>query len=144
MKRWLWLGLLLAAPLSSPLACGGDGCLRNSDCASDYVCRAGRCELETPPDSESGGEGSDDTTQTPNGGASGGSETSGGSGTSAGRAGGAGSAGVPSVAGSESGEAGHAAASGGSEGEGGAAGEGDRSGGAAGEAGAPTSLGGAP
>ena len=54
MKRWIWLMFALGAPLSSPLACGGDGCLRNSDSPSDQTCRVGKCELKELPGGEGG------------------------------------------------------------------------------------------
>ena len=40
MKRWALVLVLFATPLSSPMACGGDGCLRNSDCHADQMCDA--------------------------------------------------------------------------------------------------------
>ena len=49
MKRWFWLALALAMPFSTQISCGGDGCIRNSDCSSDKTCNAGRCELTNPP-----------------------------------------------------------------------------------------------
>jgi hypothetical protein len=138
MKRWLWLSLVLAAPLSSPLGCGGDGCLRNSDCASDYVCRAGRCELETPPASEDGGEGA--TELTPSGGSSAGNEANGGNAGSAGKAGSTAGAGKAN-AGGEHASAGQPAELDG--GAGGAGGAGGQASAAAGEGGG-ASFGGAP
>lgn len=120
MKRFVWLALGLAAPLSSPLGCGGDGCLRNSDCSSDYVCRAGLCELENPP-GENGGESGDDTT--PTAGSSAGTQASGG------RPGAGGSAGKASVAGSSMSDAGEPALVVGEGGEGGAGGNSTSAGG---------------
>jgi hypothetical protein len=123
MKRWAWLLLALAAPLHWPLACGGDGCLRNTDCAADYVCRVGRCELEALP-AESGGENSDAASS---GGSSGGSNPSGGHAGNGGR-----STESGGVSGNP-GQAGHA--------DGGAAGSTEA--GAAGAAGADAAFGGA-
>jgi hypothetical protein len=56
MKRWALLLVVFATPWSSPLGCGGDGCLRNSDCAADEVCSAGSCAPETPAPAAGGGE----------------------------------------------------------------------------------------
>src|SRR5687768_2302630 len=81
MKRWAWLLFALGMPLSSPLACAGDGCLRSSDCRSDQVCRAGKCELRELPLGE-GGAGEDPTTGgTTSGGGSGKGGVSGSSGS---------------------------------------------------------------
>jgi len=65
MKRWLWLSVTLLMPFSTPVSCGGDGCLRNSDCSTDKTCRAGHCELINPPAPlGNGGEGGEDSTPT--------------------------------------------------------------------------------
>ena len=56
MKRWALLLFAFATPWSSPLGCGGDGCLRNSDCATDEVCSAGSCTPEIPAPVAAGGE----------------------------------------------------------------------------------------
>jgi hypothetical protein len=56
MTRWALLLVVFATPLSSPLGCGGDGCLRNSDCSADEVCSVGSCVAETPVSVAVGGE----------------------------------------------------------------------------------------
>lgn len=137
MKRWIWLLFALGMPLSSPLACGGDGCLRNSDCPSDQTCRVGRCELKELPGGE-GGAGEEPS-------AGRGGVTSGGATNRAGTPGSGGvvSGGSSGSAGTESpGGAGGATIEdgGASNVEGGAAGSGESSAGAASDAGA--SLGG--
>jgi hypothetical protein len=59
MKRWpLVVFLLLATPVSSQVGCGGDGCLRNSDCSSDMMCSDGECVSRELP-AASGGDGGD-------------------------------------------------------------------------------------
>jgi hypothetical protein len=74
MKPWALLLVLLATPLSSPLGCGGDGCLRNSDCAADESCSAGSCVAETPAPAAIGGETNEaGEAATPNAGTSSGS-----------------------------------------------------------------------
>jgi len=130
MKRWAILILTFAMPLSSPMACGGDGCLRSSDCTADKQCSsAGQCVLREAPAVEIGGAGGEDSTPT-----TGGSVTS-GSGGSAGVSGKGGSAGA-SQAGTSSDDHGGAGAGG----EGGAIGG---EGGAAAGAASDISLGGA-
>jgi hypothetical protein len=130
MKRWTLLLLFFATPLSSPLGCGGDGCLRNSDCASNRTCSAGECVLKDPP-AANGGEGGEDSTPS----SSAGTTTAGSGGRSG--SGGSATAGSSSTAGGES-SAGQASA-----GEAGAAGESALLIGGAGAGGAPdTSFGG--
>ena len=119
MKRWSILLLAVAMPLSSPLACGGDGCLRNSDCAADKTCSSGECVLKSPP-APNGGEGGEDSTPVATSG-SGGNSGSGG-GAAAGSAGVAGSAGTAGVGGSA--ETGNSAGEGGDGGMSGAGGQG--------------------
>lgn len=114
MKRYLWLLFALGMPLSSPLACGGDGCLRHSDCASGLVCRQGECQPEYDPAGEGGA--SDEPSATSgsvSGGTSGKAGTSGsGGGGSGGKSGGAStgggganaSGGTPSGSGGDAGE----------------------------------------
>lgn len=100
MKRFAWLLLALGIPLSSPAACGGDNCLRNSDCRSDHACRAGKCELKEPPLEASGGAETDEPPPTAGTPAVGGQATNAGSsGTGAGNASGGGNAGSPSSSG---------------------------------------------
>jgi hypothetical protein len=95
MTRWALLLLAFATPWSSPMGCGGDGCLRNSDCAADEVCSTGSCIPETPAAVAVGGEANEaGETSTPSAGT-----TSGGGGTA--QAGSAGSA-TAGTAGSES------------------------------------------
>jgi len=116
MKRWAYLLLAFAAPLSSPLACGGDGCLRNSDCATDKTCRAGKCELkDAPVGNEYGGEsaaGGEATTPSTGGATAGSAGSSAGSGGKAGSAGSAGTAGNVSAAGADGSGAGEGGAGG--------------------------------
>jgi hypothetical protein len=119
MKRWALLLFTFAVPLSSPLACGGDGCLRNTDCSSDHVCRAGKCALADPPPVAAGGEGGEESN--PNAGTAGtagiaGAAGSGGMGGNAGSAGSETMAGQPSDGGKPSG--GEAGDEGGAGGEG--------------------------
>jgi|EndMetStandDraft_4_1072995.scaffolds.fasta_scaffold498358_2 hypothetical protein len=118
MKRYLWLLFALGMPLSSPLACGGDGCLRNSDCPSAQACRAGQCQLKELPDDAQGGAGSEDPGT--GGAATAGSANNAGSAGKGGAAGNAGNAGSPGNAGGD--------ASGGDAGAGGAAGDGGNAG----------------
>lgn len=110
MKRYLWLLFALGMPLSSPLACGGDGCLRHSDCASGLVCREAQCQPEYAPAGEGGA--SDEPSATSgavSGGASGTAGTSGSGGASSGGAGSGGggasaSGGAPTGDGGDAGE----------------------------------------
>jgi len=129
MKRWAPLILTLAMPLSSPLACGGDACVRNSDCSADKMCSsAGQCVLRDPPPAEVAGAGGEDATPTSGGTTSG----SGGHAGSSGSAGSAGNAGTTSQAGSDDGS--EPMSSGGAGGEtsaGGAGGANDSSAGGA-------------
>ena len=137
MKRWVWLLITFAMPFSSPMACGGDGCLRNSDCPSDETCRAGQCELKEPPVANSGGEGGEDSTPITAGTTgTGGNAGTGGTADSGGTSN-AGSAGSATAGSAGNGNA--SAGEGGGAGEGGA-GEGGAAVGGGGEAGA---LGGA-
>jgi hypothetical protein len=49
VKKLHFLLFALAMPLSSPLACGGDACLRESDCPSHQSCQNGLCASDDPP-----------------------------------------------------------------------------------------------
>jgi hypothetical protein len=102
MKRWAILIVTCAMPLSSPMACGGDGCLRHTDCNSGQVCRAGKCMLENPPPIAAGGEGGDESN--PSAGTAGSAAAAGtaGSGGTSGSGGSSGSAGTENIAGEPS------------------------------------------
>lgn len=136
MKRWVWLLCALGMPLSSPMGCGGDGCLRNSDCPSDQTCRAGQCQLKELPEEAQGGAGSDEPMTSAGSSMVAGNAGSDANGGKGGAAGSAGSAGTAASAGSDA-DGGEGAGEGGMSG---AAGDG-----AAGDGGAATTTsGGAP
>jgi len=119
MKRWpLLVLLLLAAPVTSQVGCGGDGCLRNSDCSADMMCSDGECVPRELP-MASGGE-SGDEPMTVAGTASG-ETTAGGSGNSGSSSGGSLNQGGSSED-APSGEAGAPGGAGGAAGAAGAAG----------------------
>jgi hypothetical protein len=113
MKRWVLLLVLFALPVSSPMACGGDGCLRNSDCGAGELCSAGSCAPETPEavaaaggEHNAGGEGTLPTAGTSTAATAGASQAGSAGATSTGSAG---SAGSESMAGQANGGDGGAA-----------------------------------